>query len=123
MNRRSFFTKLGLSAASLAVLPAATTYARKWVKTQHGLLTPTGIKCRSYLVDTPAYDNIFLEDFTINPAWEAARYEIGFRWHPKALTLLDEKSANFETLELNAPRVEYDSDGSLKYIPKYIPRA
>jgi hypothetical protein len=31
MNRRSFFTKLGLAAASLAVLPAATTYARKWV--------------------------------------------------------------------------------------------
>lgn len=31
MNRRSFFTKLGLAATTVAILPAATTYARKWV--------------------------------------------------------------------------------------------
>ena len=31
MNRRSFFTKLGLAAATLAILPSATTYARNWV--------------------------------------------------------------------------------------------
>lgn len=51
MNRRSFFTKLGLAAASLAILPAATTYARNW-KPQ-----PTGI-------------------WTPNPAWETAEYEV-----------------------------------------------
>lgn len=52
MNRRSFFTKLGLAAASLAILPAATTYARNWKATPSGLI--------------------------VNPAWVDAPYE--FFW-------------------------------------------
>lgn len=39
MNRRAFFTKLGLAAATVAVLPSATTYARRWI-TQGPLLVP-----------------------------------------------------------------------------------
>jgi hypothetical protein len=31
MNRRGFFTKLGMAAATVAILPSATTYARQWV--------------------------------------------------------------------------------------------
>lgn len=54
MNRRSFFTKFGLAAASMAILPAATTYARHWVK--------------------PAADSVLL----VNPAWVNAEYEISF---------------------------------------------
>ncbi len=50
MNRRSFFTKLGLAAVSLAILPAATTYARNWKKAQD-LWVP-------------------------NPAWVDAPYEV-----------------------------------------------
>ena len=55
MNRRSFFTKLGLAAASFAILPAATTYARKWV-------APTA-QCAMWVV---------------NPEWVNAPYEMEF---------------------------------------------
>jgi len=37
MNRRSFFTKLGLAAATVAILPSATSYARNWVAPSQAL--------------------------------------------------------------------------------------
>lgn len=55
MNRRSFFTKLGLAAATLAILPTATTYARKWV-------APT----------------VARKMWIPNPAWESAPFEMAF---------------------------------------------
>jgi len=59
MNRRSFFTKLGLAAASMSILPAATTYARHWVK--------------------PSTSAVL---FVPNPEWDLAVYNIGYCWHP-----------------------------------------
>lgn len=64
MNRRSFFTKLGLAAATLAILPTATTYSRNWVKKD--------------LV------------WVANPEWETAPYEISFIWNKNACTLIKE---------------------------------
>jgi len=55
MNRRSFFTKLGLAAASFAILPSAATYARKWV-------APTA-QCAMWVP---------------NPAWETAPFEMSY---------------------------------------------
>lgn len=39
MNRRSFFSTLGLASASFAILPSATMYERRWVS-QGTLLVP-----------------------------------------------------------------------------------
>lgn len=54
MNRRNFFTKLGLASASIAILPSATTYARKWVKSQSIWITQTelskGITADNYFI-------------------------------------------------------------------------
>lgn len=61
MNRRSFFTKLGLVAASFAILPSAATYARNW---------------------KPASATSFM--LVPNPDWEAAGFEMSFAWHPLA---------------------------------------
>ena len=57
MNRRSFFTKLGLAAATLAILPSATTYARNWVAPSAAL---------GRVIWMP------------NPEWVNAPYEIAF---------------------------------------------
>lgn len=40
MNRRSFFETLGKAIAGFAILPAATTYARRWVPTASGVVVP-----------------------------------------------------------------------------------
>ncbi len=64
MNRRSFFTKLGLAAASMAILPAATTYARHWVKPANGIIiTPI-----SELIMDPRELNLSLYNFQY--AWK-----------------------------------------------------
>jgi hypothetical protein len=39
MNRRGFFSRLGLVTAGFAILPSATTYERIW-KPATGVLTP-----------------------------------------------------------------------------------
>jgi len=52
MNRRSFFTKLGIAAATISILPSATTYARQWV-------APTAV----------------ISLWVPNPAWDTAPYE------------------------------------------------
>jgi hypothetical protein len=39
MNRRGFFSRLGLVTAGFAILPSATTYERIW-KPVTGVLTP-----------------------------------------------------------------------------------
>lgn len=73
MNRRSFFTKLGLAAASLAILPAATTYARNWKATPAGVLVnPAWVNAEyevAILMGEPVYDYAFLNpDFlTVAP--------------------------------------------------------
>ncbi len=54
MNRRSFFTKLGLAATTLAILPSAATYARRWV--------------------SPAVSNRAV--WIPNPEWVNAPYEL-----------------------------------------------
>jgi len=55
-SRRGFLRNLALAAASLAILPSAATYARKWI--------PTPEK------------NLFVP----NPAWQTANYELSFYW-------------------------------------------
>jgi hypothetical protein len=52
VNRRGFLSVLGKATAGFSILPAATTYSRRWVRTEC-LWRP-------------------------NPAWEAAPYEIAF---------------------------------------------
>lgn len=58
-SRRSFFTTLGKLVAGAVVaptvLPAATTYARRWIKGRGGLYQP-------------------------NPAYVSAKYESAFCW-------------------------------------------
>lgn len=75
MNRRSFFTKLGLAAASLAILPAATTYDRKWV-------APT--------IQTPL--------FVPNTAWINAEFEMSFLHSPLTWKMLNEASGRLSVI-------------------------
>jgi hypothetical protein len=56
MNRRSFFTKLGMAATTISILPSALTYTRKWVKTE--------------------------QIWIPNPEWENAPYKLYFAEHP-----------------------------------------
>lgn len=65
MNRRSFFTKLGLAATSLAVLPAATTYARKWIATTGGstLFVPRDLYGDfKWIPEAPDFGTLFMQD-------------------------------------------------------------
>jgi hypothetical protein len=66
MNRRSFFTKLGLAAASVAILPSAATYVRKWVK-------PNPSMGRQLWV--------------VNTEWISAPYQLDFVWHSGAISV------------------------------------
>ncbi len=82
MNRRSFFTKLGLAAASIAILPAATTYARKWIApaAESNLWVPNPAWKTAPLevawithnlsVQTPIYDRVFLDSFKEPLTWQ-----------------------------------------------------
>lgn len=53
MNRRRFFTNLIGAAAAFSILPAATTYARKWKFTAEKVWVP-------------------------NPEWVTAEYEVSY---------------------------------------------
>ncbi len=119
MNRRSFFTKLGLAAASFAVLPAATTYARKWVKPAEGLLFQ---KTNDILTSL---------NFVPNPLWETAPYQLSFVYHPGAITVFNKNhpgrpfayarpsTNNFEG-DAFAARFGF-KDGEIKVVPRMIP--
>lgn len=55
MNRRSFFGTLAKAAAGFYVLPAATSYARRWRPTAAGVLVPDqglGLLNTNILMDT-----------------------------------------------------------------------
>lgn len=68
MNRRSFITNLIGASAAFSILPAATTYARKWyVPKQVG-----GIPC-----------------YEINQDWVNATYELIF-WTPNETIIVNE---------------------------------
>jgi hypothetical protein len=91
MNRRSFFTKLGLAAASFAILPSATTYARHWVAptTQRVLWVP-------------------------NPAWVNAPYEVAYLSHITVPIFHD------PTIHLPKCRFVRDTVGQLVQVPQFI---
>lgn len=40
MNRRHFFSSVAKAVACFAILPSATTYARKWVTLDSGVVAP-----------------------------------------------------------------------------------
>jgi len=92
MNRRSFFTKLGLAAASIAVLPAATTYARHWVKPAEGLLFQ---KTNDILTSL---------NFAPNPVWETAPYELSWWAHEGKMlaSMMTPEYLHYIKLSLNA---------------------
>ncbi len=91
MNRRSFFTKLGLAAASVAILPAATTYARSWVAPE---ITGRAI-------------------WTPDPRWTNAPYEMSYIWHPQAISVYDK----FKPVGYLLPRIG-DSKEPERFIVK-----
>ena len=57
-TRRSFLSKLALGVAGFTILPAATTYARSWKKTEAGL-------------------------YAVNPDWVDAPYEMTMMYSTK----------------------------------------
>lgn len=68
MNRRTFLKPALTALAGFTVLPAATTYARKWKATASGLLVA--------------------DRAVINPAWVSAPYEAVFVGNPTAYDVL-----------------------------------
>ncbi len=96
----------------MAILPAAATYARHWVR-------PAG----AALV-TPVADLTTGMNFIPNPAWETARYQLSFQWHKSALKLV--KPHYGATLTKAIPgdtesiRFEKGFDGNLYSVPPYI---
>ena len=63
INRRNFLSGIIRAGIAAAVLPAATTYARRWVANYSGILIP-------------------------NPEWINAEYEMHFWVHPLAYETL-----------------------------------
>jgi len=83
MNRRGFLRSIGLAAAAFTVLPAATTYARRWAKSG------------------PLY--------VVNSAWRSADYEITFiyysgdwMWIPDNTQISEWKAAGYSLFRFNA---------------------
>jgi hypothetical protein len=71
-NRRAFFKTLGLVAAGFSILPAATTYVRKWSPSTGWQIA----RFKSHLVDQqPIYDQAI-----INPEWINSDLEIHWLW-------------------------------------------
>lgn len=97
MNRRSFFTKLGLAAATLAVLPGATTYARKWVAGRSGLLMPTDLKWTTSV-----------KGWVVNPAWVDAPFEMVYLRGAKTVG------------NLPIIRFKQGADGQIVHVPQFI---
>lgn len=81
MNRRGFLTQLLKAGVGAAILPSATTYARRWVRTASGVLIDSEYSCvmvkpqpgyilRSY-VWSMHYPQIVIENFSDQePAWK-----------------------------------------------------
>ncbi len=109
MNRRSFFTKLGLAAASFAVLPAATTYARHWVKSGP-ILTPTCLR----------WKEVFL-----NPLWEQAEYELACCYRAGELGTFHGRTGSLPPNEvIRSVRYNVEMDGSFRktlLVNKFLP--
>ena len=76
MNRRSFFTKLGLAAASVAILPAATTYARTWVKKEIWIPNPEWLNANYEIITHWNFGTMLREkDFIIPNNLQAAYFQ------------------------------------------------
>ncbi len=96
MNRRSFFTKLGLAAASMAILPAATTYARHWVKPANGIIITPVLE----LIMDPRALNLELYNFQYTWYPITKEYLKQQREYLKNSPIPQPKFSNFDTATL-----------------------
>jgi hypothetical protein len=102
MNRRSFFTNLTKAAAGFAILPTATTYARKWA---------------------PAIKT-WESEWIVNPVWASTEYEMSFIYHSSAQLAFLQNPDFIPILHKrigNSPiRFKLNSSGVLERVPKII---